>query len=76
MATAPCSKQTARQRLVVVTLPGEPARVFDLRLPRIPPTQRTYGAWQKVDFVEDAGARRSPGAADDFAIRFHAWRAL
>jgi hypothetical protein len=68
------NKESARQRLIVLSLPGEPKRVFDLRLPRIPPTKRTYGAWQQVDFIEDGGTRRPATAADDFAIRFHAWR--
>jgi hypothetical protein len=68
------AKEPTRQRLVVLSLPGEPKRVFDLRLPRIPASQRTYGAWQHVDFLEEGGARRPASAADDFAIRFHAWR--
>lgn len=67
-------KETARQRLVVLSLPGEPKRVFDLRLPRVPTSERTYGKWQNVDFIEDGGARRPANATDDFAIRFHAWR--
>jgi hypothetical protein len=67
-------KEPARQRLVVLSLPGEPKRVFDLRLARIPTSERSYGPWQKVDFIEDGGTRRDAGAADDFAIRFHAWR--
>ena len=68
------AKEPTRQRHVVLSLPGEPKHVFDLRLPRVPISERTYGKWQKVDFIEGGGARRPANSTDDFAIRFHAWR--
>jgi hypothetical protein len=65
----------ARQRIVVFSLPGEPDRLFDLRLPRIPKSERHHGAWQRADFTQAPGEeRRGAAATDDVHIRFHAWR--
>lgn len=61
-----------KQRVVALALPGAPARLFDLRLPRKPKSTRGYGAWQRVDFVGEIGRAAAPD--DDSAIRFYAWR--
>jgi hypothetical protein len=59
-------------RLVVLTLPAEPDRIFRLALPAGPPISDTYSAWAQVDFV--AGTADAPphkASADDaFDIRY------
>ena len=60
------------QRLVVLSLPGEPKRLFKLNLSRTPKIAERFGAWRPVDLVDDAreaAGPRTPGRRDDFDIR-------
>jgi hypothetical protein len=60
------------QRTIVLSLRGQPTRIFRLRLPSNPPASPQYGPWQQVDFVVEPG--RAPQRADitaDYAIRYH-----
>jgi hypothetical protein len=59
------------QRSIVMSLRGEPARIFRLRLPANPPASPEFGPWQQVDFLAEAG--RETQRADitaDYAIRY------
>jgi len=67
---APLKFRTTERR-IVMSLPGEPVRVFRIRLPARPVLSATYGPWQQVDFIEDARreSRRAEVTAD-YAIRY------
>jgi hypothetical protein len=62
------------QRTLVVSVPGEPKRIFRLGLPAKPAASEEFGPWQKADFVAPLGEpRRAPtGAEGDVEIRYHA----
>jgi hypothetical protein len=67
---APLKFRTTERR-IVMSLPGEPVRVFRIRLPARPAPSADYGPWQQVDFIEDA--RRETRRAEvtaDYAIRY------
>lgn len=52
-------------RTIVLSIPGEPDRLFALRLPSNPPASTEFGAWQAVDYVADQpgqGLRRQAQA--------------
>jgi hypothetical protein len=67
---APLVFRTA-QRMIVMSLAGEPVRVFRLRLPARPSPSAEFGPWQQVDFVEDAGQQvRRADVTSDYAIRY------
>ena len=60
------------QRILVVTLPGQPKRLFQIGLASTPKTSEDYSAWQKVSHLDDMkqdGQPRRPNAAEDFEIR-------
>ena len=64
------------QRNLVLSLPGEPNRVFQLRLAENPPRAENFNAWRQLDFVGDPGtdAPRRAGPGDDFEIRYRVER--
>lgn len=68
--SVPLKFRTA-QRQLVMSLPGEPVRVFRIRLPAQPQTSAKFGAWQQVDFIEDARSEsRRAEVTADYAIRY------
>ncbi len=67
------------QRMLVMSRPGEPKLIFRIRLSATPAVSEQYGAWQRVDFVDDLKADsqpRPPTAAEAFEIRYRVpeWR--
>jgi hypothetical protein len=54
----------------MVLMPGEPARIFDLKLPARPGHMKNFGPWRRVDFVAtgDQQPRRATDA-DAYDIR-------
>jgi hypothetical protein len=63
------------ERDLVLTIPGGPDRIFQLRLPQNPASSEGFGAWRSVDVIgEPEGARRPPGPDDDFEIRYRVER--
>jgi hypothetical protein len=59
------------QRMIVMSVPGEPVRLFRLRMPAQPLASIDFGPWQQVDFLEDGRkpARRAD-VTTDYAIRY------
>ena len=60
-------------RLLVVSLPEQPKRLFRLRLGRDPDATPALGDWQPPDFAHAPGEPSKPrrAAADDpFALRY------
>lgn len=60
------------ERFVVLNMPGEPSRLFRLRMAQHPSPSGEFGPWHYVDAVVRAGSGVAPGreTADDFAIRY------
>ena len=60
------------QRNLVLSLPGDPNRVFQLRLAENPSRAENFSAWRQLDFVDDprTGSTRPAGPGDDFEIRY------
>lgn len=59
------------QRTVILNLPGEPSRLFRLRLAPNPSASETFSPWHQVDFIDNGSAtpeRARPDAG--FAIRY------
>ncbi|MBX3026185.1 hypothetical protein KF840_14850 [bacterium] len=58
-------------RLLVLSLPGQPKRLFRLRLRRDPEATPELGDWQGPDFLDDPGAAQPQraGAGDPVALR-------
>jgi MFS family permease len=50
-------------RLLEMTVPGEPARIFDLKLSARPGHMKTFGPWRRVDFI--AVGEQQPRRATD-----------
>lgn len=67
----PIAFQTS-ERLVVLNLPGQPQRLFKLRLSERPKISDDFGPWHQVDFVAGAGIAGTQRAAptEGFAIRY------
>jgi hypothetical protein len=66
-------------RILVVTLPGQPKLLFSIGLSATPKVSDTFGAWQKVAYIDDGKADsqpRRPNEAEDFEIRYYVpeWR--
>lgn len=64
-------------RLLVVSVAGEPRRLFALRLARDPASTPALGDWQPPQFLDDPGdaqPRQAP-AGDPFALRYRVRRA-
>jgi len=59
-------------RLLVVSLPDQPKRLFRLRLGRDPDATPALGDWQPPDFVDESAAAqpRRADADDPFALRY------
>jgi hypothetical protein len=66
-----------KSRLLVLRVPGEPDRMFLLKLAANPPASPDLGPWQPVDFVADLpdGKVRAGEPRDDYAIRYAVERA-
>ena len=64
-------------RLLVVSAPGQPRRLFALRLARDPASTAALGDWQPPQFLDDPGdTQPRPAPADDpFALRYRVRRA-
>lgn len=67
------------QRMLVVSLPGQPKLLFSIGLSATPKPSDVFGSWQRVNFIYDMkadGQPRRPGAAEIFEIRYHVpeWR--
>jgi hypothetical protein len=59
------------QRMVILNLPGEPSRLFKLRLAPNPSQSEAFSPWHQVDFIDNgttAPQRARPDAG--FAIRY------
>lgn len=48
----------ATSRILVLRLPGEPDRLFVLKLAGNPGAQAEFGPWQRVDYVDDHPGKR------------------
>lgn len=59
-------------RLLVVSLPGQPRRLFRLRLARDPAPTDAPGEWQPPDFIDAAGAAhpQRASAGDPVVVRY------
>jgi hypothetical protein len=59
-------------RLLVVSLPGEPKRLFHLQLRRDPGATAAFSDWQPPDFIDQPGASQPQRAsgADAVAVRY------
>lgn len=59
-------------RLLVLSLPGQPKRLFRLRLRRDPDAMPAFSDWQPPDFIDDAGAAhpQRASAGDPVALRY------
>jgi hypothetical protein len=64
-------------RLLVVSMPGEPARLFHLRLSRDPRSTVDLGAWRRPDHIHVAGEEqpRAAPADDPVEVRYRVRRA-
>jgi hypothetical protein len=59
------------QRTLVLNLPGQPHRLFKIRLAANPGRSAEFSPWHLVDFVTNAkGDRERPLVDDNFAIRY------
>lgn len=58
------------QRTVILNVPGEPSRLFRLRLAPKPSQSESFSPWHQVDFIDNGTRpeRARPGAG--FAIRY------
>ena len=63
-------------RTIVLSIPGEPDRLFTLRLPSNPPASAEFGPWQAVDYVADQPGQglRKAGEGDVYDIRYRVHR--
>lgn len=60
------------ERFVVLNMPGEPSRLFRLRIAQHPSRSGAFSPWHFVDTIDRAGSGVASGheTADDFAIRY------
>lgn len=59
------------QRTVILTLPGQPARLFKLRLAESPSQSEEFSPWHQVDFIDKGTAAPERARPDEgFAIRY------
>jgi MFS family permease len=63
-------------RTIVLSIQGEPDRLFALTLPSNPPASAEFGPWQAVDYVADQPGQglRKAGAGDVYDIRYRVHR--
>lgn len=66
------------RRLLVLRMPGEPDRLFALKLAANPGATADFGAWQRVDEIADrpGGGLRKGTDGDDYAIRYRVERLM
>jgi hypothetical protein len=64
VGSVPLARKTSG-RLLVVTLPGEPVRLFRLSLARDPASTPTLGEWQHATFVDTKDAAQPVAAPKD-----------
>ena len=63
-------------RLLVLRVPGQPDRIFELSLASNPKASPEYGEWQKLDYVDDDpnGQARKAGPDEGYEIRYRVER--
>ncbi len=61
-------------RLLVATMPNKTDLLFELRLGLSPAHSRTFGAWQRADYIGEPGKGEARGTttADQYEIRYRA----
>jgi MFS family permease len=62
------------QRILVVRLPDTHKLLFNIKLASTPRAAKTYGDWQRVDFLDDAKADsqpRKPNSSENYEIRYY-----
>ena len=60
------------QRMLVVSLPDRPKLLFSIRLAATPKASESFGAWQRVDYLDDMKADsqpRRPTGTENYDIR-------
>lgn len=60
------------QRMLVVTLPDRPKLLFSIRLAATPKVSDSFGAWQRIDYLDDMKADsqpRRPAGGENYEIR-------
>jgi hypothetical protein len=67
--TVPIEFRTA-ERTLVLNLPGQPQRLFKIRLAANPSRSVEFSPWHLVDFVANTKGERERPVLDDFAIRY------
>jgi hypothetical protein len=67
--TVPIEFRTA-ERTLVLNLPGQPQRLFKIRLAANPSRSVEFSPWHLVDFVANTKGERERPILDDFAIRY------
>jgi len=68
--TVPIEFRTA-QRTLVLNMPGQPQRLFKIRLAPNPSRSTEFSPWHLVDSIANSGADRERAMVDDnFAIRY------
>lgn len=67
--SVPLSYRTT-QRTVILNLPGQPARLFKLRLAESPSQSETFSPWHQVDFIDKGVAPERARPDEGFAIRY------
>jgi hypothetical protein len=62
----------ASKRFLVLRVPGQPDRLFELKLASSPKASPEYGPWQPLDFVDDDpnGEIRKAKADEGYEIRY------
>jgi hypothetical protein len=58
------------QRTVILNLPGQPARLFKLRLAENPSHSETFSPWHQVDFIDKGIAPERARPDEGIAIRY------
>jgi len=68
--TVPIEFRTA-QRTLILNMPGQPQRLFKIRLAPNPSRSTEFSPWHLVDSIANSGADRERAMVDDnFAIRY------
>jgi MFS family permease len=60
------------KRFLVLRLPGQPDRLFELKLASNPKASAEYGPWQPLDYIDDDpnGQLRKAGADEGYEVRY------
>jgi MFS family permease len=62
------------QRMLIVRLPDTHKLLFSIKLASTPRAAKTYGGWQRVDFLDDGKADsqpRKPNSSENYEIRYY-----